>query len=242
MIRLALPVFSSAVGLFFAGMILSAEEEKPERFDTVLDTEGVRVVELRAKDGVEVSFCAKGKPRVTADNDGGTRIAANRSGDRLVVIARIEYYDRIEVCLPPTVRELRVSRATVATGEGVTVDALRIVASHGLSWTGRAGELHLEAPARPPTCREGCRNDVEVAGSIDALSLVVAAGDARIERPETMGRVTVALGKSSTLGLGGTRDPGRVRITDLAGVPLPADGPRLPVIEEDAPAEAPGAR
>jgi hypothetical protein len=232
-IRLAQPVFFSAMALLFGGIVLSAEEEKAATFDTLLETEGVRVVEIRAKDALEVTFCAKGKPRVTADNDGGTTIAANRSGDRLVVIARVKHYDNLEVCLPAGIRELHVARASVETAKGVTVDDLRIVASQGLSWDGRAGKLRLELPARPPTCKEACDNNVRVEGAIDSLAVVVEAGEADVARPETMGDVTVALGPASTIGLGDTREPGRVRMTDLAGRPLPAGGGRVPVQDDE---------
>ena len=241
MIRLGQPVFLSALALFVGGVVISAEEPRPDTFETLLDTAGVRVVEIRAKNGVEVTFCAKGKPRVIADNDGGTTIAANRSGDRLVVIARVKHYDEIEVCLPAAIRELRVAQASVETAKGVSVDELRVVATRGLSWDGRAGRLHLELPARPPTCKEECGNDVQVEGAIDSLSVVVEAGEADIVRPETMGAATVALGPRSTLALGNTRDPGRVRITDLDGLPLPTGGPRAAVedAEAGAPASAP---
>jgi hypothetical protein len=227
MSRLAVPVFAIALALYLGGVVLTAKEPRPEHFDTPLDTTGVRSVEIRAKDPVDIAFCTDGKPRVTADNDGGTKVTANRSGDRLVVIVRVEFYDEVDVCLPAGVRELRVGNASVTTAKGVTVDDLRIVASRRVGWDGQAGRLRLEALARPSNCKEDCRGNVSAEGSIDSLEVVAEAGEATVTRPETMGAVSVALGPTSTIAFEDTRDPARVRITDLAGrAPRPACNPR----------------
>ena len=227
----ALPVFLLSIATYLGVVASNKAPERADTFDTLLDLAQVDVVEVRSPRNVEVHFDAKGNARVTADNDGRTKIIVSRNGGRLVIRAQIEDSDTIKVYLPPSISRLVLGGgADVGVAKSMRLPALVIEARGDLQWSGAADTLEIVAPGNAPGCRKACdcAADVGVRGPVGRLRVVAMHGDVNLFKPETMGSVDVLLAPPSTVSIHDSRDFGRVRVTDLAGQAIYAAGAIAP--------------
>ena len=227
----ALPVFLLSIATYLGVVASNKAPERADTFDTPLDLAQVNLVEVHSPRNVEVHFDAKGNARVTAGNNGRTKIFVNRNGGRLVIQAKVEDADTIKVYLPPGISRLVVGgRADVDVAKSMRLPALVIEARGDLQWSGAAESLEIVAPGNAPGCRKACNcgADVGVRGPVGRLRVVAMHGDVNLFKPETMGSVDVLLAPPSTVSIHDSRDLGRVRVTDLAGQPISAAGTAAP--------------
>jgi len=123
-----------------------AKAPNPPTIAVPLDVTGVRTVEVRSHDQVEITIAA-GKAEMRYPDSTRTRVKSRRDGDRLVINADIDGWEALRVSVPPEVHRFFVDEGSIGTKLKVT--DVEILSPGDVSWKGDARLLVLRDTSDP---------------------------------------------------------------------------------------------
>ncbi len=224
MMRTTALLLLAAAALYFGAVATPSPEDRtpPSR---PLDFEGIRTLEVRAPDPVQI-LLSDLPPKVLWEEDTPDGVQVERIGDTLRLTATSGSYRSIDVRAPRTLGRLVIDRAYVRV-EG-RAGRVAIEARGSLEWEGDAEALDFRHVGRP--CASGECPRVSIQPGADT-ELTVAAEFAGLDLhlPVRTQAARIRLGNCAALDLHGVRRLDAVVIESLPRRPCPDPKPERPV-------------
>lgn len=222
--KLALPVFAVAMGLFFAALAVPFPREDNRRLHP-LDLAGVETVVVEGDGGARVEFSPGLAPRAETQGDPQAQVRAVRRGHTLFITAAgSEGAMTVWLRLPPAVRRIEMASGDVTTGREARLEALDLRVRGPVDFKGDAGRLRITSLAGAQDCKgRYCPGIGISSGRIDDLVVRSESLVVHLEEPDDLGRVHLVLGPGARVRVGDARRLDHIRIERVARVTADTD-------------------
>lgn len=203
--KLALPTFAAAMGLYLAALTVPFEREGTGTEVAPLDLDGVEVVVVEGDAGAYVDFSSRQSPQAEVRGRPLPQLRAVRRGHALFITVTGPDGPRTAwLTLPPTVRRLEMATGNVSAGREPGLAALDLQVRGPVEFTGDVEALRITSLGGDDTCRGYCPGVDVSAGRIGDLRVASQSLAVHLAAPDGLGRVHVQLGPKARLRVGDT--------------------------------------
>jgi hypothetical protein len=215
------------------GLLLTmalAKAPNPPTIEVPLDMRGVRIVEVRSHDQVEITIAA-GKSDMRYPDSTDTHVKARRDGERLIINADLDGWEAFRVTVPPDVHRFFVDGGSIGTKLELT--DIEILSPGDVTWKGDAKLLVLRDTSDPSKHRNDARERGDDCGCGRHSTLTVEGGEIaevraysphatlKLGDADKLGAVYAWLGPKGTVTIENARSFHQVHVLS-EGEPLPA--------------------
>jgi hypothetical protein len=204
------PIIAGAAMLVVLATLATAKAPNPPTTVLPLDFRGVRVLEARSTNMVQIEV-SNAAPKASYQDSEAAHVTVRRDGDRLIIDGKLDG-DTLDLVVPPTIERFVVGSATIESK--VPMRQVEVLSDRIFSWKGDVGRLEIR--------------DTSVHGHHDgaAAAAAAAASDDDCECGEDAVRLSVDGGKVGDLRVHSQRAMLQLDDADSIGVAYAWLGPK----------------